>query len=144
MDKQLANYFFDEVSKSFVFLVTEHAFAFPQLQIDDKINFAFVTFMGKNLAIECILDEREEDVDCKISRIVNGKKTTHYATDNIGLRVREGLFNLLRRRGVREHLFTRIAGLEFREQIKVILMDFAKMLRKHGKEILADSPSALD
>ena len=51
MDKQLANYFFGEVSKIFAFVVTEHSFAAPQLEVNDRIDFAFVTFMGKNLAI---------------------------------------------------------------------------------------------
>lgn len=143
MDKQLADYFFQEVSKAFAFLVDEHAFAMPQLQVDDKINFVFVTFMGKNLAVECILDEREDDVTCKIARVVGGKETSHYAVDESGRRVREYLSKLLERRGVREQLFTQVGGLEIHERIRITLADFAEMLRRHGKEILDDSPSAL-
>lgn len=112
MDKQLANYFFMEVSKIFTFLATEYNFASPQIKIDDDIDFAFVTFMGKNLAIEFILDERENDITCKVARIIGGKKTSYYAVNKSGVRVRAALINLIRQRGVREPLFTKVTGLD--------------------------------
>jgi hypothetical protein len=143
MDQQLANYFFEETSRAFAFVVSEHSFATANLQVDDKIDFAFVTFMGKNLAIECILDEREADVDCKIVRVVEGKKATHYAVDESGVRVREGLASLIRRRGIRERLFERVGERDILARIKITLDDFALMLKKHGAEILNDSPTAL-
>lgn len=143
MDQQLAEYFFEEASKAFHFVVSGHAFSAPQLKIDDEINFAFVTFLGKNLAIECILDEREGDIDCKIARVFGGEKTSHYAVDEAGVRVREGLARLLRRRGIKERLFQGVGERELRERIQVVLGDFASMLKKHGQEVLNDSPAAL-
>lgn len=143
MEEQIAEYFFAEASKAFAFVVSEYAFAAPQLQVDGKIGFVFVTFIGNSLAIECILDGREADVDCKISRVVDGMKSTDYAVNEAGLRMREGLACLFRRRGVRDRLFGRVDELELRERIKVTLADFASMLKKHGQEILADSPSVL-
>jgi hypothetical protein len=62
MNKQLAKYFFYEASKAFAFLVNEYNLVPPRLEVEEKINFAYVTFMGKNLAVGCILDERESDV----------------------------------------------------------------------------------
>jgi len=147
MDKQLANYFFEEASKAFAFVVTDYSFAAAQLDVNDKINFAFVTFMGKNLAIECSLDEREGDIACTIARVVDGKKATHRDAiderDEHGARVREYLSKQLQRRGVGERLFTRVEGIELRERIRITLADFAQMLRKHGQEVLSDSPTAL-
>lgn len=143
MDQQLANYFFEEAARAFDFLVKDYSFSPPQLEVDNKINFATVTFMGKNLALACILDEREADIDCKIARVIDGKKTSHYAVDDKGVRVREGLFHLLRRRGIRERLLTPTRGLELHDRIKTTLSDFAQMLKKHGHDILADSPDAL-
>jgi hypothetical protein len=143
MDHQLVKYFFDEASKAFAFLVSEHSFAAPRLEVDDRINFAAVTFMGKNLAIECILDLREADIDCKIARVVESAVTPHYAVDEKGTRVREGLTGLLRRRGVREHLLDQVGGLDFRQQIEVTLQNFATMLKMYGAEVLKDSPTAL-
>jgi hypothetical protein len=135
MNRQLANFSFEEASKTFAFLVDEYGFAPPRLEINDKINFAFVIFLGKNLAVECILDEREEDITCKIARVIGGKPAVDYAIDDNGVRVREGLYNLLVRRGVRGQLITPVRGLEFRERIKIKLADCAQMLRKHGQDI---------
>jgi hypothetical protein len=143
MEQQLAKHFFEEASKAFAFLVNEHSFAAPQFTIDERINAASVSFFGKNLAIECILDEREGDIDCKVAYIIEGKRTQHYAVDETGARVREGLASLLRRRGVRERLFQPVGDLELREQIRVTLHDFASMLKRHGQEVLNDSPTAL-
>lgn len=147
MDNALANYFFEEVSKAFAFLVNEHSFAAPQLEVNDAINFAFVTFMGKNLAIECSLDGREGDIACIIARVIDGKKATYRDAiderDKHGVRVREYLSKLLERRGVRQNLFTRVGGLDPQERIKVTLGDFAQMLRKHGGDVLSDSATVL-
>ena len=143
MDQELANYLLDEASRTFDFLVKDYNFAPPQLEVDNKIHFATVTFMGKNLAFECILDEREEDITCKIARVIDGKKTPYYAVDDNGVRVREGLFHLLTRRGVRERLFRNIGGLDIRDKIRIAFEDFAQMLKNHGQDILADSPGAL-
>ena len=144
MDKQLANYFFEETATALAFVVNEYNFAPPRLEINENINFAFVIFMGKNLAIECILDERENDITCKIARVISGKKTTHYEVDESGVRVREYLSKLIEQQGVRERIFTRVGELEFRERIKVTMSDFARMLRKHGQDILNDSPTVLE
>ena len=143
MDQQLAEYFFAEAAGTFDFLVKDYSFAPPDLEVNNKIDFATVTFMGKNLAVECILDEREADITCKIARVINGKKTSDYAVDENGVRVREGLFHLLQRRGVRERLFTKTGNLELHDKIKTTLSDFAQMLKEHGGDILADSPGAL-
>ena len=143
MDQELAEYFFAAAARTFDFLVKEYSFASPDLEVNNKIDFATVTFMGKNLAVECILDEREADITCKIARVIDGKKTTHYAVDENGVRVREGLFHLLQRRGVRERLFTSTGDLKLHDEIKTTLSDFAQMLKKHGGDILADSPAAL-
>jgi hypothetical protein len=147
MDKQVVDYFYEETSKAFGFLVSEHFFAAPQLQVEDKINFAFVTFMGKNLAIEFSLDEREGDITCILARVIGGKKATFRDAiderDTNGVRVREYLSSLLRRRGVQERLFSPVGGLDLRARIKVTLADFAQILTKHSQEVLQDTPGAL-
>lgn len=89
------------------------------------------------------MDERENDIVCKIARVIGGKKTTDYAVDENRVRVREDLIRLLKRRGVSERLFTWVGGLDLRERIRVTLGDFAQMLRKHGNAILKDSPTDL-
>ncbi len=143
MDQELVEYFFEEASRTFGFLVGEYSFEPPQLEVDDKINFAYVTYLGRNLAVECILDEREADVDCQVARIVAGKKTPYHAVDDKGERVREGVFNLLRRRGIEGPLLTKLTGLDLRARIKIALNDFARLLKDYGQDVLNDSPTAL-
>ena len=143
MNIKLANYFREHVQRVFSFLVSEYGFEPPVLVIDDRIHFAFVTYMGKNLAIELILDEREEDVDCKIARVLEGQKTHHYERDDEGVLVRTGLYTLLVARGLPEQFFRGVGGLDLCARIPRMLEDFATMLRKHSQEILRDSPSAL-
>lgn len=140
-----ASFVFDgsQASLDRSFLVSEHRFEPPILVIDDRIHFAFVTYMAKNLAIELILDERDEDVACKVARVIDGQKTRHYERDENGVLVRESLSFLLETRGIREQLFRRVGGLDLHAMIPTTLEDFATMLTRHGQEILRDSPSAL-
>ncbi|MEK6529005.1 MAG: hypothetical protein AABZ36_09015 [Nitrospirota bacterium] len=144
MEDQVTKLFLKEVARVFYFLVEEYSFSKPVIDVNNKINFITATFMGKNLAIECILDVREYDIDCKIARVINGKKTNHYAVDENRNKMREGIATLLRRRGIRERLFRKVSALEPNEIIKTTLEDFAEMLKKYGQEILSDSSKALD
>ena len=144
MDQELAQFFFEEASRVFAFLVSGHSFSGPVLQVDETIHFTTVTFIGKNLAIECILDEREGDVECKVARAANGTTTKHYAVDEAGVRVRESLAHLLRRRGIKDPLFTPIGKVDLRHYITRTLQDFAFMLKKHGQDILENSPAVLN
>jgi hypothetical protein len=144
VNSDLAVQFYREASRVFAFVSREYGFSAARLAIDDTINFAFVTLIGTHLAIECILDERENDVTCKISRVVDGAITPYYGVDDTGSRVREGLASLVRRRGVNEQLFRSVRGLSSEERMRVTLEDFAAMLRKHAQDVLADSTAALD
>ena len=143
MNRELANYLLERAANTFAFLVTEHSFAPPTLETDERINFVTVTFKGRNLAIECIFDERESDIDCKVARVVDGKKTDAYAVDENGVKVREGLASLLRRRGVRQKLFRDVSQLDLKERIAVTLADFADMLKTRAEDVVNDSPNAL-
>jgi hypothetical protein len=95
MNADLARLFFDECSKAFAFLVTDHGFKPPTLEINPSIHFATVTFMGTNLALECIFDEQESWVEFKVARVINGLKAQDYAVDQNGNRVRDSLFLML-------------------------------------------------
>ena len=139
MDTQLSKFFFEKSSKIFNFLVTDHSFEKPKLEIDDKINFATVIFFRKDIAFECILDERESDVTCKIAKVVNGQKVTCYAVDDNGERVRDDITSILRRKGIRERLFTKLnKQMEIKDMIKIVLLDYAEMLKKYDKDLLSN------
>ena len=145
MNAGLAELLFDECSMAFAFLVTDHGFKPPTLEVNPAIHFATVTFMGTNLALECIFDEREIWVEFKIARVVNGVKAQKYAADQNGNRVRDSLFLMLKRRGVREFGLKsqHLAKQGTAEMFRIKLNAYASLLRKYGKDILADSPTAL-
>jgi hypothetical protein len=65
-----------------------------------------VAFLGRHLGVECVLDPREHEVDCKISRLVNGALPREYALNARSERVRESLLHWFHRRGLRYIDFT--------------------------------------
>ena len=139
MEKKLSNYFYKKSSNIFEFLVTDHFFEKPNIEIDNKTNFATVDFFRKDIAFECILDERESDVTCKFVKVVNGQKATDYAVNEKGERVRDDLASILRRKGINERLFTKLnKQLEIAEMIKIVLADYAEMLKKFNKDLLGN------
>jgi hypothetical protein len=145
MNLELTKIFFDECSKAFAFLVTEHGFKPPTLEVNRLTHFATVTFMGTNLALECIFDEREAWIEFKVARVVNGEKAQDYAVDQTGNRVRDSLFLMLQKRGVRKFGLKseNLVEQEIPEMFRIKLNAYGSLLRKYGKDILADSPTAL-
>lgn len=104
--------------------------------------FAFV-FIGSSTGVECSIDFRESNIDCKICLLHNGRPPTDYAIDANGVRIREGVSALLRRRGIRERLFTKVTGRTFAERIPVIVGDFGSMFQRYP-ELLGDFPTVLN
>lgn len=144
MNTDLINRFQTDATKAFAFVTSAHNFSEPQIEVDERISFATITFKGQNLAIQLILDERGEDITCKIARVIDGKITKHYARDENKKLVRDSLYSILTRKGIREKLFTQKSKqLSLEQRIPITLHDLAVMLKKHGGEILGDSPDAL-
>jgi hypothetical protein len=145
LDKRAAQKFELECERAFGFLVTSYGFAPATIEIDTQIHFVTVTFNGKNLALECIYDERESCVEVKVARVLNAVKATEYAVNAQGERVRERLLTLFLERGVRS-VGLKDEGLGRRpldEMFQIKLNVYADLLRVHGKDILADSAAAL-
>ena len=140
MNAALLETFRDQAEKLFAFLPSDCGFAPPKMAVDERSLLAVVTFKGQNLAIQLLLDERGQDVDCKVARVSNGEVAEHYGRDETGKLVRESLFEMLTRKGVRAGLFTKVSGMPLEERIPVTLEDFSRMLKQHGKDILSDSP----
>lgn len=146
MNTRIAEEFLDACNQAFGFLVVNHGFQPGILEINPTIHFATVSFVGKNVAVECVFDENESWVEVNIVRVVNGARPADYSTDSTGRRVREGLYPLLVRRGVRG-FGPREEGLSkkpLKEMFRIRLSKDADLLRKHGAYILSDSPDVLD
>lgn len=142
MKTELQRLFFEEVQKNFSFLQPKFRGPFPRLDI--RTGVFTVVFIGTNLAVEFILDERDEDIACKISRVINGQPTPYYAVDPQGKLVRGELSNLLLAHGIQDKVFTPVAGLSLRERIPITLGDYVRMLQKYGQKVLDDDPEFLN
>lgn len=144
MKTELQQLFFDVIQKEFGFLLTEGKFKGPYPELDVKTGIFTVAFMGTHLAVELILDVRDEDISCKVSRMINGQPVFDYAVDAHNRLVRASISQLLRAHGIRDRLFTRVTGLSFKDQIPITLCDYARMLQAYAQMVLDDNPEFLD
>ena len=136
--------FFKAAETKFHFLHSRYGFEFPVTSVDPRTGIAQATFAGRHLVVELYLDERDEDIDCMVAKMKDGAPAKDYAVDSEGNRVRESLYQMLRRQGVRERLLSKVGELPFERQIEPILEDYAAMLRKHGAAVLNDSKDLWD
>lgn len=142
MDSNLANEFLDACNHAFGFLVSDHGFQPATIEVNSRIQFVTVSYTGRNVAVECIFDKNESWVEVKIARVLNGVRPADYAVDSSGRRVRESLYPLLIRRGVRG-FGPREKGLSEKpigEMFRIRLGKDADLLKRHGADIIGDSP----
>ncbi|MGB9872787.1 MAG: hypothetical protein ACPLYD_14170 [Anaerolineae bacterium] len=140
MKTELQRLFLEEVQKNFGFLRPK----FKGPLISEGYLSLTVAFVGENLAIEFVLDERDEDVSCYIARVIEGKPAPFWSVDPQGKRVRGHFYALLVDHGFRGKLFTVPPGLSFREQIPIILAGYKQALQEYGKKVLEDDPEFLN
>jgi hypothetical protein len=144
LDQHLVSLFRDEVSKRFAFLVKEHSFSGPILEIEDGGYSTNLTYLGRNLALEFELERRHfNDVACTVVRVIDGKKAPYEWREDLRSQNRQYLVLLLSRRKLREP-FRKVGHLTPEQQIPAILEDYAQKLKEYGQDILADSPAVLD
>jgi len=140
MKTELQRLFLEEVQKNFDFLPPRFKGPF----VSEGYCSLKAVFFGDNLAIELVLDEREDDISCYIARVINGELAPHGFVGPNGKRVRGLLRHLLREHGIRGNLSVPVAGLSLKERIPVTLAGLARILREYGLMILNDDPEFLD
>lgn len=139
---ELRKLFYEVVLKEFDFVTMTSKFRGPYIVKD---NYYFeVAFIGKNLAIELVFEERDEAISCYIARMIEGQPAQDFAVDKAGKRVRGYLYHLLIAWGVHWPRFTKVTGLSLKEMIPIVLRDYAQMLKEHGQMVMEDVPAFLD
>lgn len=144
MKTELQRLFFEATQKNLDFLLTEGRLKGPYPQLDTRTGIFTVVYMGVNLAVELILDERDEDISCKVSRMVNGAPALDYAIDDHGKLVRASLYRLIDAHGIQNQLLTSLKGLTFKGRIPIMLEGYAKMLKAYAQMVIDDNPEFLD
>lgn len=146
MNKELAQWFLQEVSQHMSFLVEEYSYAPPVLETDDVIHFATVSYRGTNLSLEFVLDQRDEHFELDISRLQRGacRDDDWNGPDDECALVRSSLYALVQQRAPDVDLFHKPGNLPFRDRISIWLSDYEQMLKKYAEDVLNDSPNAFD
>jgi len=140
MKTELRRLFLEEAQKNFGFLQPKFKGPF----VSEGYCSLEVVFLGDNLALELILDEREEDISCYIARVIERQPAPHGFINSQGKRVRAHFYRLLLEHGFRGKLFTLAPGLSLREQIPIILGGYKWALQKYGQMVLDDDPEFLN
>jgi hypothetical protein len=124
----------------FRFLKDAHNFTGPE--VTTSPNVMIVSFQKGQIAVECIFDQRDDDVSVKLVRLSHGRKPDAYRKDERGHIVREYLHQLLLRRGLRDFKFERPS--RGRSEHQRILEGYARLLQLYGSDVLNGSARIFD
>lgn len=146
MNPEITKKFFEECNKWFGFLVLNHGYRAGVLDVDRTSRVATVSYVGRNLAVQCVFDEKENWTEVDIARVSGGKILNDHATNGQVGRMHEGLYPLLIRQGVRDFgpRDQKLSEQPLEELFRLRLSKDADLIRRFGGEILSDSSSLLD
>ncbi|MBI5396097.1 MAG: hypothetical protein HZA91_12445 [Verrucomicrobia bacterium] len=141
------NDFVAECKRAFAFLVQEHGFAGPEVDVSTP-GLVFATYQKGTVGIECMFEQRDDDASVKVIRLISGNRPTVYRKDDAGVVVREYLTELLLHRGVSDISFPQPAvenGLsQRRAKYRRRLEGSARMLRNYAQDVLGGSDRILN
>jgi len=131
---------FAECQKTLGFLSSEFSFSEPRLFRHD--NVFEIVFLKSGVAIECVYDARDADLDLYISKLDKGKRPSVFRVDDkTGRVVRERLTAILEARGIRDIKFDPLPGdptiIGEQEYTRRALEAYARILRAQGSSILS-------
>lgn len=132
--------FIKTAQEKFSFLL-DKGFKGPFLVDNWPYNTA-VLFVGTNVALECVLDEKDDFVGCYVLKVINGQPAQG------ALRTKQGeVVGFLLHAWVStqtkipEHFFTKVprnASLE--NSISISLENDLRLLKEYGQKIIEDNP----
>lgn len=130
-----------ECQKTLGFLSSE--FSFSEARLFRHDNVFEIVFLKSSVAIECVYDARDVDLELYVSRLINGKRPSAFRVDEkTGRVVRERLTALLEAQGTRHLRFDPLPGdpriVGEQEYTRRVLQGYARLLREYGSSILSD------
>jgi hypothetical protein len=145
MVNQISALFYKTIEKHCNFLVTEYCFLGPFTNIYSKNEiFSYqVWYLGKNIGIEFYLEERDEDINCMISQLTNGKRPEMWTDDyKYNQRVFLGIWCDWKR--IKREPYQKLSKLCFEEKIPILIDKQLSILKEFGHEILEDKAGILN
>jgi len=117
-------------------------FSFSEAMPFRHDNVLEIVFLKSSVAIECIYDARDVDLELYVSRLINGKRPNVFRVDEkTGRVVRERLTALLEAQGIRDIKFDPLPGdpmkIGEQEYTRRALEAYARLLRAHGGSVLS-------
>lgn len=138
MANELLSIFERVVTQEFSFLPATGKFKGPYSELDQNTGIFMVRYFGRHLVVQLLLDRRDQDISCKIAKVVFGHETQDYSVDKEGNIVREHLSVLIKRSRNVTPQFTKVTGLTLAEQIPLTIKDYARMMKEYGQSIIED------
>jgi len=145
MRNKLQRLFQDAVERNFSFLTAFGHFQGP-IPISEAYLISGLWYIGENLAVGLLLDEKDQGVYCEVRRVIEGRPVPYEYMGPQGQRTREYLLSLLSEQGVPEENL-KIAlrkKSSFEDSIPRLVRHYAQLLGKYGQVILADDRQALE
>lgn len=101
-----------------------------------------IYYIGRNVALECVLDEKDYYVGCYISKAINGQPVQTHALNDQGVPVRYLLHAWVSTHvSIPASFYTRVSRKMSRdEQIPIFLDTNLRLLKEYGQKIIDDSP----
>ena len=131
--------FVKSTQEKFSFLL-EKGFRGPVLR--DDWPQTKVYFIGRSIALECVLDEKDFFVGCYIGKVIDGQPAQVHAVNNLGVRVRSLLHTWVSEQvDIPDSFYTKLSRqMSWEEQIPIRLDNDQRLLKEYGQSIIEDSP----
>ena len=125
---------------AFGFLVRECGFSGPEIDTSQP-GIVLVRYKKERVGVECVFEERDDDVAVKIIRLESGQAPSGYRRDDDGAVIREYLTRLLLRRGIRD------LGLTTAQRAAThleALEGYARLLRDYAPDVIEGENAILN
>lgn len=101
-----------------------------------------IYYIGRNVAIECVLDEKDFFAGCYISKVVGGQPVQVHAKNKLGVRVRFLIHTWVTEQSdVPDSFYKKVSRkMTWEEVIPIRLDNDQRMLQEYGQIIIDDSP----
>jgi hypothetical protein len=102
-----------------------------------------IYYIGRNVAIECVLDEKDFFAGCYICKVVAGQPVQVHAKNELGVRVRFLLSAwVTEQTDIPDSFYKKVSRKMSREEeIPIYLDNNQRMLQEYGQIIIDDSPN---
>lgn len=124
--------------RSMAFLVKDHGFCGPTVETPFP-GIIKVAFLKREVGIECVYEERDDDISVYLLKLHDGARPIHFRRDEAGRVVRARLTDLLIQKGVRQFGLQAVGAYVSEPKEQQILDKYADLIKRHLPDVLGGS-----